>query len=121
VATGASPARSTGLLAHETEIPTGRRQVEMIDPANGLDTWDRTDFLKYLLVERPGMPSGSLFCAQNSNHHRKHIVRIKSRINVLQRHKSANHQSGAGQQDDSKSKFRTDQQSAQPVAMLSIA
>jgi len=34
VATGASPGRSTGLLAHEMEIPTVADKREMIDRAN---------------------------------------------------------------------------------------
>ena len=84
----------------------------MIDAAHGLNAGNGADFLKRLLIEGTSMPGTSLLCTLNSNHHGKYIVRIKSRVHILQRHKSTNHQPGAGKQDDRKSKFRTHQQAA---------
>src|SRR4029077_6317319 len=100
----------------EGETPLVTSQWEMINGAGGQYAGNGAHFLQYLLIERGGVTASGLLCAQDSNHHREHIVRIESRVNVLYRNKSADHQPRAGQQNHGESKLRAYEQAAQAVA-----
>ena len=87
----------------------------MIDATDRLNSGHCANFLQHHLIEIAGTSRGRLFCSRNTNHHRQHTVRIKTRVHMLQRKKAADHEPRPREQHHSQSKFGAHKKTAQAV------